>query len=103
MNACGCIGATPPAHPWTINNSSLSEAKKTHVREQSVEASIGFSSLSHEASEGDNVLLSCHLAFLVHLHTNAHKLANETETESGAVSGDLLQQFRSEQRRGPLM
>ena len=103
MNASGCIGATPPAQPCTINNSSLSEAKKTHVSEQSVKASISFSSLSHEASEGDNVLLSCHLAFLVNLRTNAHKLRFVMEIVKKVGRRNLLQQFRSEQRHGPLM
>ena len=67
MNASGCIGATPPAQPCTINYSSLSEAKKTHVSEQSVKASISFSSLSHQSSEGNGSLSTGLVSVLVDL------------------------------------
>jgi len=48
---------------------SFSKTEEVHVSEESVEASIGFSSLSHEASKGDGVLLASHLTGLVDLVT----------------------------------
>ena len=67
MYASRSCGANVRRIPSEIADSSLSEAKKVSVSEESVKASIRLSSLSHEAGESDDVFLSSDLAFLIDL------------------------------------
>ena len=60
---------------------STSEADDVHVSEESVDASVGLSAGSHEASEGDGLLLASDLSILVNL--------SDVNLDGGAVlSGD---------------
>ena len=49
---------------------SASEAQKVLVGKKPVEAGIGLTSLTHEASESNEIILSGHLALLIALLTN---------------------------------
>ncbi len=56
-----------PATP-TERVYSLFEAKESFFGHQSVEAAVSLTSLTHETSEGDDALLTSHLAVFVDLN-----------------------------------
>ena len=56
---------------------SFIEAKEVHIVEESVEASISFTALSHEASERNGGSLAGHLALLVNLPSTVRHI-NQT-------------------------
>ena len=51
----------------TLSICSFSEADEIFVSKESVKASVSLASLSHEASQSDDVFLSCDSALLVNL------------------------------------
>ena len=71
-------------------DASLSEAQKVSISEKSVQASICFSSLSHEASEGDNVFLSGHLALLINLKSKRDISKQEGKARAESISAGKL-------------
>ena len=92
------------AIPTEVLDASLSEAKKVSISEKSVKASISFSSLSHEASESNNVFLSGHLALFINLKNKRDIVSKLTQRGLKAFLRVYLPlQFRSGQKRGPLM
>ena len=64
---------------------SLSEAKKVSVSEESVKASIRLSSLSHEAGKGDDVFLSGDLSFLIDLLNKRDTLSKESRKRQKVI------------------
>ena len=83
---------------------SAAEAEEALVGEEAVHGGIRFTTLAHEAGEGDDISLSGHLAVLVHLNRHA-QLANGLRVDMKDSFAHLvlylLEQFRSGRRRGP--
>ena len=53
---------------FVLDNHSVLEREEVFLTEESVKAGVGLSSFSHEASEGNDVFLSCELSVLIDLN-----------------------------------
>lgn len=75
---------------------SFLEAKQVSVAEQPVEARVGLATLTHEASQSDDVLLSSHFAILVDLEST--QISDRKRAQIGhsnpQVSGGLVNRER---------
>jgi len=84
---------------------SSSEAEEVSVSEQSVEAAVSLTSLAHETSQSDVVVLSGHLAVFVALEqTRSNVSIHQTVCTINTTRLDgenLPQRSQSGPRRGP--
>ena len=62
--------------PQSLPTRSTPKAKEISVSEQPVEAGVGFASLAHETSQGNDVFLSGHLALFVDLQKQTRSNVN---------------------------
>jgi len=52
---------------------SFSEAEEVSLAQESVQASVSFSTLAHKSGQSDNVFLASHLSLFVNLRTPINK------------------------------